>query len=80
MRKLRLLEGQCLTQCHIVSARALTLSLPRMGKSPGIPPPGMGQGSGYTPKAQRIRTPVFPMSLQRDRLHLEDREAVVKAR
>lgn len=43
MGKLRLTEGPCLTQCHLGSARALTLSLPRMGGSQGyLHPDGAG--------------------------------------
>lgn len=45
-----------------------------------MPPPGMGQGPGDAPKAQRTRTPVFSISFWKSSLHLEDREAMVKAR
>ena len=77
MRTLPLTERQCLSQCHTVSARTLTLP-PQDGQEARAPPPGMGQSPGHAPKAQRTRTPVFSMSLWKSSLHLEDREAVVK--
>lgn len=51
------------------------------GQEPGILPPGTtGQGPGDAPKRKRTRTPVFSMTFWKSSLHLEDREAVIKAR